>query len=197
MKTNKHFIPNFKTTIAAALMSLMVFTVGCEKKSDNPVAVAPSPYGAYGGVGCTNCFGNPQLLLGGVRSETPSQDGFMTLDILGGSAIPMNDWLALTYYSGSVAVQGVLRITGQSYNFCNVPAGDYQVRTITAGQMSQKSLSGVIMEGIGPSGARIVMRMYRGVLVSPSSYGNGDVRLDFAARLDFVNGQACGDVVFY
>ncbi|GIL17327.1 MAG: hypothetical protein BroJett040_10780 [Oligoflexia bacterium] len=197
MKTQLHIlIPNLKKIVVTLLLASSVFTVGCDKKKDSaPVAVPATPYMGYGGVGCTNCFGNPQLLFGGIQSTSTSGSAQLTMDLLGSTGLGTADWYGLSYYQGVVALQGMLRITAQDPYFCNAMPGDYQLRTLTAGQMSNKEIQGVTLEAIGMNnGYRIVLRMVsKAVLYSPSN----QPRMGFTARLDFVNGQACGDAYFY
>jgi hypothetical protein len=138
-----------------------------------------------------------------VKSATASERVLFGLDVIatggGASGMMVNpmDPKAAVYYSGSVAIQGVMRVTDPYDSmFCYAAPGDYTIQTVEMVQMSSLILQGGRLIAQGPGG-QIVMQIrnaqfYNSTETVWSQSQNNRVGLN--VYVESVNGRPCGSV---
>ena len=124
--------------------------------------------GTVGLVGqCVGCGFNAAVFTQSVSSEIPQ--GILTLN-LAGDANQMNTWARsglnpLFSYQGPLSVSGTLVLnTALPFGMCQLPAGQYSVRTVQAGLYSNGVFQVPALEIIGPS--RIVVALTDGAVLT-------------------------------
>ena len=144
--------------------------------------------GTVGLVGnCVNCGFNPAVFSQAVSSEIP-QAG-LTLQIAG-DANQMNLWARnaqnpLFSYQGPVSVSGTLTVVSMlPFGMCQLPTGQYTVRTIQAGVYNMGVFQVAALELVGP--VRMIVALTDGAILT-----NGDgVITGFGALLVGVQGPS-------
>lgn len=139
-KKNTLFNVTALVTLAAGLSVL----VACQNKGSGGSQDAPPPPAAVQvnnipNNPCNNCFSNLQLLLGQVKTQSPSGSVQGVLDIYAdGSMVgyDFNNPKIITQYSGLSLVSGTLNMRGlNSVASCFLPDGSYSIRTIQPGML--------------------------------------------------------------
>lgn len=161
------------------LIGLMLSLAGCPDNGRNPTPI--NGYNGYNGYGnCVNCGFNPATFSQSVSSAIPQAQ----LNIsLAGDINLMNQWAQmgqnpLFSYQGPVTVSGVLNVTSLlPMGMCQLPPGQYQVRSLSAGQYSMGVFQVPALEIVGP--ARMLVTLGDGVILTN---GNG-VITGFSAHL--------------
>lgn len=148
----------FLTFVALAFL-------GCNKNGGNggqPVApIAPGPGGNWGACqSCTGMIRSPFAALVGVQSADASNEILIALDlIIDGSVpgFPYSDPKAFLYYSGPLAVQGVIRVTRANDPLvCNIAPGDYQLQPQSVSQANRGVIQGGSFVATGPGGQMLI-----------------------------------------
>lgn len=195
------------------LMILALFhtVVACNRNDSNSgVAAAPgfpAQPGFPGGFNpaCPTCPpvpGGGALLLSNVKSATASERVLFGLDVIatGGIAVNPMDPKAAVYYTGPVAVQGVMRVTDPYDSmFCYAAPGDYTIQTVQMVQMSALTLNGGRLIAQGPGG-QIVMMIQNAQFYNPSETvwaQSQNNRVGLNVYVESVNGRPCGSVSTY
>lgn len=189
----KNYLPNLKVLVATMISATVLTLVACDKKDQNNNSTPYPGYGTYG-QGCVNCFANPVLAMGGMKSFTGNYSGTFTMDLLvsqSGYAMNWQDPLMLNYYSGPAALQGYLDITTPSMTFCGMPAGRYGITTTQAGMMYAKTLSGLILNMSGPGG--VIQAQVTNAMLTNTLDATGP-RMAMSLAIS-VNGYSCGTLV--
>lgn len=151
------------------LLIAMLGLAGCpDSKSSNR-------QNGYGGVvgSCVNCGFTPATFSQAVSSQIP-QAG-LTL-IIEGDLNQMNMWgqqgqNPLFSYQGPVAVGGNLNVVSPLIlGMCQLPAGQYTVRTLQAGIYNLGTFQVPVVELVGPT--RMVVTLTQGTILTD---GNGSI----------------------
>jgi len=134
----------FKSIASVSLVAVSItFLVACQNKGSNgnQEAAPPPPVqtNTIPSQPCNNCFSNSQLLLGQVKTQSPSGSVQGVLDIYAdGSMVgyDFNNPKIITQYSGLSVVSGTLSVQGlNSVASCYLPDGTYNLRTIQPGML--------------------------------------------------------------
>lgn len=146
--------------------------------------------GTVGIVGnCLNCGFNAAVFSQSVTSEIPQAS--LTLS-LAGDANQMNVWgrngqNPLFTYQGPISVSGTLSVSSLlPFGMCQLPAGQYSVRTIQAGIYNMGTFQVPALELTGP--IRVIVALSEGAILTN---GNG-VITSFGAVLYGQQGPTMG-----
>lgn len=147
----------------------------CEnkKKSSSGAPQAPPTVpanyynGNYNGALCPNCGVNVGwAIFAGTDSTNAYGTVTLGLDFYGDPSRGYNFYdprIPITY-SGYVAVRGQMTVSSYDPLLCNIPPGQYQVTSLTAGYWQ----SGVVTSaytGYGPTGLSLIAQSQQGVVV--------------------------------
>lgn len=180
-----------KILISAIMLTILSACTGGDNNSGN---TATQPVNIY--AGCANC--NTINLTGQEFLSTVSNEINNSFSIrLGFSGAAGNGIYDVSNYQGSVAVnRGDLTIQQGLYQgYCLIPAGNYIINTISAGQYSAGIIQGLKLNAAGP--ANLIIQMDVAQLSSQNNryqYGNLlPVQRLFSTRtyIESVNGQYC------
>jgi hypothetical protein len=181
--------------VIAILASSMLF-IACNKNNDSSSSSGSTAFNpnAFNLGSCINCQGlNGGSVLVQAQAATGSDSALMTLNLIAISN-GVNPYATnfVTSYSGPVALDGALNLmTPDAFSYmCPVQPGQYQVRTVQAGQMSMGILSSLKLQVIGPGGT-IIINVGQGSIYGVNSMG-GIPRLNLWMALESVNGYPCG-----
>lgn len=215
MKTVKSILHTWKAVWLITLVASAFSMVACQKKDSGRSAGIPvNPYGTAVGIVSPTCQG---CMAGGAfLVSTDQQAGavYLGLDWFGsgtnmlpGQMMYPNQYGTTAYgatvspdkialaYTGQVQAGGRLQVSAMDMYLCNIPVGDYNVRTINPGQWQMGVLSGPIrFEAIGiTTPVRIVFSLSGGSIYAD----NGQVGLGSPSRMygkmmvEQVNNMAC------
>jgi hypothetical protein len=161
------------------LVIIMLGLAGCPDNSRNANPGNGQP--GFNGIGnCVNCGFNPAVFSQAVSSTIPQAQLNITL---AGDVNLMSQWAhmgqnPLFAYQGPVAISGTMNVTSVlPMGMCQLPPGQYQVRSISAGQYNMGVFQIPALEIVGP--ARMVVALGDGVILTN---GNG-VIIGFSALL--------------
>jgi hypothetical protein len=156
-----------KTVLSLALMLGLSGCPGGRGGSDQN----PNPWGNVGIANCTNCGFNAAVFSQSVMSSIPQAE--LTLSFAGDANI-MNRWASmgqnpLFAYQGPMTIAGLLNVSSHlPFGMCQLPPGQYQVRTLQAGVYSMGVFQIPALEIDGPV-RMLVSMMDAGILTN----GNG------------------------
>jgi hypothetical protein len=149
------------------LLIAMLGLAGCPNNKSNS-----NPYGTVGLVGnCVNCGFNQAVFSQSVTSEIPQ--AALTLQ-LAGDANQMNLWARnaqnpLFSYQGPLSISGTMTVVSMlPFGMCQLPAGQYTVRTIQAGIYNMGVFQVSALELQGP--VRMIVAISEGTILTN---GNG------------------------
>lgn len=134
------------------LLTVMVVAVGCGKKKSR-VEENPYAYGnGYGYGNCANCVAGSSFLLSAL-GQNISYSGQPRMELgleFYGAGAQASQYQQDPYYQ----YQGQIQAQGRLYVYmgdqCNIPAGNYVVKTLQAGQVQGQSIYDLVLEARGP-----------------------------------------------
>ena len=200
MNTNKIYSTTKKAVQVLAAVVVSIAVVACGKKDDGGARATSGYNNGYYNYGMNNCYSCGAVGAGSgvivqAQAATGGDEAFLTLNIvgLGGNAYMMDPWTnPITSYAGPIALEGGMNIVAWDSFFCGAAPGSYQLRTVQVGNMMSGSLSGVVMEALGPQ--RLILQVGSSVLYGVNSQPMNP-RLGLTMMVESVNGQPCGSGV--
>ncbi|MGE0631612.1 MAG: hypothetical protein AB7O96_04345 [Pseudobdellovibrionaceae bacterium] len=194
------------TFVWLAILTLSVSMVACGKKKKAAAVTPVNPLT----VSCSTCFASGALLAkaGGTNGSLR-----LELDLFGDPKVappagfqstdpePLR-WYGL-YGAVPISATGILTMFGSGMgNSCGIMPGQFTIRPVTVGTFEQRSINGLILEGLSQTdGRRITLRLdnvwlvsvaggpasrtTNNILAAANGYGSG------ALILETVYGQPC------
>lgn len=168
------------------LWMIMLGIAGCPGEKNKTAAPVPVVYNGVVG-NCVNCGFNSAVFSQPVTAELPQ--GSLTL-VLSGDSNQMNVWGSagqnpLFSYQGPISVTGNLNVTSfLPFGVCQLPPGQYSLRTIQAGIYNMGTFEIPAVELAGP--VRMVIGLTQGTILTN---GNGQIS-SFGSLLIGLQGPA-------
>lgn len=175
---------------------------GGKKSAPQPPPVAPLPISP-----CPTCvsMGN-MAFMATTDSENVRGSLYLGLDFYGDPTrgFDFNNPKIPVLYNGPVQAHGRMQIRMVDPDLCNAPVGDYEVRTVSAGNW-QNGVTGTALSGLGPSNLRmevrspggffLVVSFAQGIIYNGTSI-NGTSKLETSRMggtfiVESFNGQIC------
>ena len=149
---------------ASAALTMAMFTACGKSGGSNPAPVVAAVAPVQVVPTCATCPGNSQLLAAGVGSSyyASQPESQIMLQFFGDGSVMQNYQSGNAYlqsnqsYYGTVAAQGTLNWNIASV-LCGIPAGAYQITTVTPGQWQGQSFNNMILTATGPVALQIQM----------------------------------------
>lgn len=165
-----------------------------------PPYVVPLPMTAASN--CVGCMNMGQLaFMATTDSENIRGSLLLGLDFYGDPSrgFDFNNPKVPALYNGIVEAHGRLQIRAVDTDFCNAPAGEYEVRTVRPGSWQLGVVSGLQLEARSINGFFIVMTFVKGIIYNSTSI-NGTNKLETnrmggTFMVELVNGQVCRSLV--